>query len=382
MVKLRLTKNSKLGYMKNLFTLFIVCVVTTASAQNDFPVNKAFSHEVVTSEITLPWGIEFLPNGDMLVTDKSGKLYRVAGKKVTTISGVPEVYFENQGGLMDITLHPDYQNNGWIYISYSKGGRKDSKGTELSTTAIARAKLDGDQLVNLQEVFVAEPWEPKKGHYGSRIVFDKEGYMFFSVGERQNRDNNPQTLRNHLGKIHRTFDDGSVPDDNPFRSSPIAMPSIYSYGHRNPQGLVISPDGTIWETEHGPKGGDELNIIEPGKNYGWPVISYGINYDGTSFTELTAKEGMEQPVNYWVPSIAPCGMEWVTSNKYGDLQGDILVGSLSFQYVNRCVMENGKVVKEEKLLEGVGRVRAIEEAPDGTIYVGVENIGIVRLVRK
>ena len=368
--------------MKNIVVVAALVTSFVACAQNDFPVNESFTHEVVTDKITLPWGIDFLPNGDMLVTDKSGKLYRVVGVNVTEISGAPKVLFEGQGGLLDITIHPDYARNGWIYMSYSKGGKKDKDGKELGTTAIVRAKLEGNKLVNMQEVFEAQPYQPKRGHYGSRIVFDGKGYMYFSVGERQNRDENPQTLRNHLGKIHRTYDDGSIPDDNPFRNSPVAMPSIYSYGHRNPQGLVIDPDGTIWEVEHGPRGGDELNIIVPGKNYGWPVISYGINYDGTSFTDLTAKEGMEQPVNYWVPSIAPCGMEYVTSGKYGDLKGDILVGSLSFQYVNRCVMENGKVVKEEKLLKGIGRVRAIEEAADGTIYVGVENVGIVKLVRK
>lgn len=368
--------------MKKLVILSAVFISFVACAQNDFPVNESFTHEVVTKEISQPWGIEILPNNDLLVTDKSGKVYRVSNGKTTEISGAPKVLYEGQGGLLDITLHPKYESTGWIYFSYAKGGRKDKDGKELGTTAISRAKLQGDQLVNMQEVFEAQPYQPRRGHYGSRIVFDKDGYMFFSVGERQNRDENPQTLRNHLGKIHRTYDDGSVPDDNPFRSSPIAMPTIYSYGHRNPQGLVIAPDGTIWETEHGPQGGDELNIIEPGKNYGWPVISYGINYDGTSFTDITAKEGMEQPVSYWVPSIAPCGMEWVSSSKYGDLQGDILVGSLKFQYLNRCVMENGKVVKEEKLLNGIGRVRAVEEAPDGTIYVGVESVGIVKLVKK
>ncbi len=367
--------------MKNLALIATFLLSYSCFAQNDFPVNKSFSSEVITNEITQPWGIDFLPNGDMLVTDKSGKVYRVKNGKATEISGAPEVLFDGQGGLLDITVHPNYSENGWIYFSYAKGGKNNSEGKELATTAISRAKLKGNALTDMQEVFEAQPWSLKRGHYGSRIVFDKDGYMFFSVGERQNRDENPQTLRNHLGKIHRTLDDGSAPDDNPFRSSPIAMPTIYSYGHRNPQGLVISPDGTIWEVEHGPKGGDELNIIQPGKNYGWPVISYGINYNGTSFTDITEKDGMVQPENYWVPSIAPCGMEFVTSKKYGDLEGDILVGSLKFSYLNRCVMENGKVVKEEKLLEGIGRVRAVEQAPDGTIYVGVENVGILKLVR-
>ncbi len=361
----------------------LVFVSNKAFSQNDFPVNDSFSYEIVTSKITLPWGIDFLPDGTMMVTDKSGDLYSLKSDSPVKIMGVPKVLFERQGGLMDIKVHPDYAQNGWIYFSYSKGGKKDNKGKDLATTAIFRAKLKGDALEDVQEVFVAEPWLPTRHHYGSRIVFDKDGFMFFSVGERGRRDENPQNLRNHLGKIHRLNDDGSVPSDNPFVGSPIAMPSIYSYGHRNPQGLVISPvDGTIWETEHGPKGGDELNIIRKGKNYGWPVISYGINYDGTEFTDLTKKEGMEQPVNYWVPSIAPCGTEWVSSEKYGDLKGDILVGSLSFSYLNRCVMEENKVIKEEKLLDGVGRVRVIKQGPDGFVYVGVENRGVLRLVIK
>lgn len=368
--------------MKNILIVLSLIACLSCVAQNDFPVNDSFSSEVVTDQISQPWGIDFLPNGDMLVTDKSGKIYRVKNGKASEISGAPEVLFDGQGGLLDITVHPDYAQNGWIYFSYAKGGKKNAEGKELATTVISRAKLNDNALTNMQEVFEAQPYQPKRGHYGSRIVFDKDGYMFFSVGERQNRDENPQTLRNHLGKIHRTNDDGSIPKDNPFVGSPIAMPTIYSYGHRNPQGLVISPDGTIWESEHGPHGGDELNIIEPGKNYGWPVISYGINYDGTSFTDITKKEGMEQPVSYWVPSIAPCGMEYVTSSKYGDLEGDILIGSLKFQYLNRCVMENNKVVKEEKLLDGIGRVRVVKEGPDGIIYIGVENVGIVKLVRK
>ncbi len=215
------------------------------------------------------------------------------------------------------------------------------------------------------------------------MVFDREGFLYLSVGDRGRRDDNPQSLGNHCGKIHRILDDGTIPSDNPFTKNPNAEPSIYSYGHRNPQGLTTHPyTGQIWEHEHGPRGGDEVNIIEPGLNYGWPVISYGINYNGTKFTELTKKEGMEQPDLYWVPSIAPCGMSFVTGkDRYGAWDGNLLVGSLKFRYVNRCIVEDNKIIGEEELLKDIGRVRAIEMGPDGYIYIAIEAPGmVVRLV--
>jgi glucose/arabinose dehydrogenase len=225
------------------------------------------------------------------------------------------------------------------------------------------------------------PNTTKGQHFGSRIVFDNDGYVYFSIGERGERDVNPQDITRDCGKIYRLHDDGSVPADNPFVNTENAKTAIYSYGHRNPQGLIKNPEtGAIWDHEHGPKGGDEINIIEKGKNYGWPVISYGINYNGTSFTDITEKEGMEQPVFYWVPSIAPSGMTFVTSDKYPDWKGNILVGSLKFKYLERLVLENGKVVKREKLFEDIGRVRNVLEARDGFIYLAVEGVGIVKII--
>ncbi|MBT8385535.1 MAG: PQQ-dependent sugar dehydrogenase, partial [Bacteroidia bacterium] len=237
--------------------------------------------------------------------------------------------------------------------------------------------------VQTQLLYKASPNSTRGQHFGSRIEFDNKGYLYFSVGDRGNRDENPQDITKDGGKIYRLHDDGRIPSDNPFMNSSGAKKAIYSFGHRNPQGMVKHPQtGEIWTHEHGPKGGDEINIVKPGKNYGWPTISYGINYDGTSFTDHTALPGMEQPLHYWVPSIAPSGMEFVTSDIYPSWKGNLLVGSLKFQYVDRCVLNGDKVTKEEKLIEGVGRVRTIKQGPDGYIYVGVENVGIVKIIPK
>ena len=210
------------------------------------------------------------------------------------------------------------------------------------------------------------------------MEFDKDGFLYFSVGERGNHDVFPQNLDNDCGKVHRIYDDGKIPQDNPFVNKDNAKASVYSYGHRNPQGMAIEPkSGKIWTHEHGPRGGDEINIIQKSVNYGWPVISYGINYDGTVLTKNTKMKGMEQPLLYWVPSIAPCGMTFVKGGRYKGWEGDLLVGSLRFKYVNRCKIVNDKIVKEEKLLKNIGRVRSVEMSPDGYIYVSVENPGLI-----
>ncbi|MFY0606262.1 MAG: PQQ-dependent sugar dehydrogenase [Cyclobacteriaceae bacterium] len=355
---------------KNLLNIVFFLFSVSLLAQNDF----SFETKTVVKGVEIPWGMDWLPNGDLLITERGGKLYLWDGQ-LTEIEGTPEVVAKGQGGLLDIKVHPEYTSNGWIYLSYSKPVG------DQATTAVIRGKILNGQFVEGAEIFKAEPASGNRHHFGSRIIFDRNGYLYVSVGDRGNRDENPQKLDNHCGKIHRMNDDGSVPSDNPFAGNPIAMQTIYSYGHRNPQGLVLNPfNGEIWEHEHGPKGGDEINIIKPKVNYGWPVISYGINYSGTKFTEITAKEGMEQPEIYWVPSIAPSGMEFVSSDKYGSLKGDLLVGSLKFGYLHRCDVEEGKIVKEEKYLEGIGRVRCIRQGPDGYIYLGVEGKGVLRLI--
>ena len=349
-----------------------------ACAQDKNPVNKAHSHEIIVKDIANPWGFTFLPDGSMLINEKSGKLIHFKNDKKIEISGLPEIYNRGQGGLLDIELHPDYSKNGWIYFSYASPEGEEEGGN----TSISRAKLKDNALIEFQVLYKATPNTTKGHHFGSRMVF-KDNCLFFTIGERGNRDVNPQDITRDGGKIYRIKDDGSIPNDNPFVNTKNAKPAIYSYGHRNPQGLEIHPlTGEIWEHEHGPRGGDEINIITPAKNYGWPVITYGINYSGTKITDETEKEGMEQPIHYWTPSIAPSGMAFISSDNYGNWKNDLLVGSLKFSYLNHCTLKDGKVVKEERLLDGLGRVRSVEQGPDGYIYVGIENLGIVKLLKK
>ncbi|MBN4085544.1 PQQ-dependent sugar dehydrogenase, partial [Flavobacteriaceae bacterium AH-315-B10] len=328
-------------------------------------------------DLDIPWGMAFLPDDSILITEKSGELIHFKNGTKTSIEGLPEIYVRGQGGLMDIELDPNYKENGWIYISFASSEGEGDGGN----TAIMRAKLSGNKLVENQLLYKAGPNTKRGQHFGSRIEFDNDGYLYFSVGDRGNRDVNPQDITKDSGKIYRINNDGSIPKDNPFTDTPNAKKAIFSYGHRNPQGMIKHPKtGKVWVHEHGPRGGDEINVVEKGKNFGWPIISYGINYSGTTFTENTALPGMEQPLFYWVPSIAPSGMTFVTSNKYPDWKGNLLVGSLKFKYVERLVLKNNKVIKREKLLEGMGRVRNVKQGPDGYIYVALEGKGIVKII--
>jgi len=344
------------------------------------PENEPFLAELLIDEMHIPWGMVFLPDGGILVTEKSGELIHFANKKKTTIANMPEVYVRGQGGLLDIELHPDYKTNGWIYISYASP-EGDKKGGH---TALMRAKIKDNSLINKELLYKAGPNTTKGQHFGSRIEFDNEGYLYLSIGERGARDENPQDISRDGGKIYRFHPDGSIPEDNPFVGTSGAKTAIYSYGHRNPQGLVKHPEtGDMWDHEHGPRGGDEINIVKPGANYGWPLVTYGINYSGTEITDKTEMEGMEAPIHYWVPSIAPSGMTFVTTDKYGsDWKGSLLVGSLAFQYLERLEMNETKVIKREKLMSGVGRVRDVKEGPNGFIYVAVEGKGIYKLMPK
>lgn len=370
-------KNLVLSLTTSLIFSSIISCAEPQAPKNVEPTTTTVEYEVVVDDLDVPWGIAWLKDGSMLITERDGRLLKVKDGKRTLIGGVPEVVARGQGGLMEVRAHPNYDENGWIYFTYSSP-EGEEKGAH---TAVMRAKLEENELVEKEVLYKATPNTTKGHHFGSRIAFDKEGYMYFSIGERGERDVNPQNIERDGGKIYRLFDDGRIPEDNPFWNDNSAKKAIYSYGHRNPQGLAMHPEtGEIWEHEHGPRGGDELNIIKPGVNYGWPVITYGINYSGTKITDETAREGMEQPIHYWIPSIAPCGMTFVTSNKYSDWKGDILIGSLSFQYLERVVLDGEKVTEREKLLDGIGRVRCVEEGPDGFIYVGVENLGIVKLL--
>lgn len=348
------------------------------------PTSNVFTSEgqtikldTVVSGLTSAWGLVFLPNDELLVTDRSGDIYRVdKSRQKTQVSGGPTVLAEGQGGLLDVALHPDFAKNQLVYFSYS--AVKNEGDQKLSTTAVMRAKLTGNTLTDQKIIFEALPYAKTRHHYGSRMAFDKKGYLFVSVGERGNEKENPQSIANDLGKVHRLYDDGRIPEDNPFVKDKSARGSIYSYGHRNPQGMIINPiTGEVWTHEHGPRGGDELNIIKKGANYGWPVICYGINYDGKPITNLTAKPGMEQPLTYWLPSIAPSGIAFVEGTKYPGWKGNLMIGSLRFQYLNRCIMDGNKVVKQENILKNIGRLRNIKQAPDGYLYVSVEQPGYV-----
>lgn len=347
--------------------------------QVNTPKNTPFSAELLIDELQVPWGLEVLPDGSILVTEKSGEIIHFKDGKKTQIANVPEVYVRGQGGLLDIKLHPDYENNGWLYISYASS-EGDGKGGH---TALMRAQIKDNALTSKELLYKASPNTTKGQHFGSRIAFDNSGYLYLSIGERGARDENPQDITRDGGKIYRFFDDGRIPEDNPFVGTKNAKEAIYSYGHRNPQGLIKHPEtGEIWDHEHGPRGGDEINIVKPGKNYGWPIITYGINYSGTPITDKTEMAGMEQPIHYWLPSIAPSGMAFMSSDKYGDWKGSLLVGSLKYQYLERLVMDGNKVVDRQKLMDGIGRVRDIKEGPDGLIYVSVEGKGVYRLVPK
>lgn len=333
--------------------------------------------DTIATGFSSPWGFDQLPDGSFLITDRSGVLYKVdaAGNKIK-ITGIPDAVAEGQGGLLDIALHPKYNDNGWVYLSYSK--LKTEGGKKLTATAVVRGKIKGDQFVESQEIFVALPFTSTRHHYGSRLVFDKKGDLFISVGDRGQEKIFPQDIATQNGKIHRIHDDGRIPKDNPFAGQANAASSVYAYGVRNPQGMTMDPStGLIWETEHGPRGGDELNIIKSGVNYGWPVITYGINYDGKPISPISKKEGMQQPITYWIPSIAPSGLTFVTGDKYPSWKGSILAGSLRFNYVNRCIIKDNKVVDQEKILLNIGRVRNVEMGKDGYIYVAVEGPGAV-----
>lgn len=345
----------------------------TVTADDNDSATFSFTTQHLYDSLQNPWGMAWLPDGRLLVTEKAGDILVFKNDQFTgqKLSGVPKVMSEGQGGLLDIKLHPDYDKNKWIYISYSKpvkGG---------STTAITRFKLDGNNIVEKQDIFEAKPYLPADYHFGSRIIFDKDNFMFFSVGERGTMDKVWELTNDH-GKIHRLKDDGTVPDDNPFVKQAGAKASIWSYGHRNPQGLVYDRENNrIWGIEHGPKGGDELNLIEKGKNYGWPKTSYGINYDGTILTEKKEMPGVTNPVRYWVPSIAPCGATFVTSDKYPDWKGNILVGALALKHIARVQLSDTTYKGEEKLLQDTARFRNVEQSPDGYIYTITEGPGML-----
>jgi glucose/arabinose dehydrogenase len=327
----------------------------------------------VATGLANPWSLVFLPDGDMLVTERQGRV-RIVRKGMldpTPIPGVPMVKSAALGGLLEVALHPKFAENRFVYLTYSKPGENN-----LSTTALARGRFDGSALVDVKDIFVANTWSKSNTNYGGRIVFDRQGFLFLTVGERQEQ-NRAQDGNDHGGKVLRLRDDGTVPPDNPFVGKAGFQPEIYSLGHRSPQGLTMHPDtGAIWENEHGPLGGDEVNVILPGRNYGWPLVTYGTDYDGTKVSDATSRPDLEGPFLYFVPSIAPSGMLFYTGDRFPQWKGNLFVGSMfegrtrGTGHVRRITFNNGRPIQREPILvELRQRIRDIRQGPDGLLYL-------------
>ena len=343
---------------------------------------ETFRIETFVDGFDIPWGMAFLPNKDLIVSDRNGSLWLVnyKSKTSTQIIGVPEVRYKGQGGLLDVQVHPDFINNNFIYIGFTSYLKSKKNRT---FTSIVRFNLVNNNLIDQKIIYKADDifYSSSSIHYGTRIVFDKVGYLYFSIGDRGKRDQ-AQLLNYPNGKIHRLHDDGSIPKNNPFIQEKNAIKSIWTYGNRNPQGLAIHPvSAIIFETEHGPRGGDELNILSSGKNYGWPEITYGKNYSGTTITKYTHKEGMEQPVIHWTPSIAVCGIDFYNGEVFKNWKNDLLVSSLKFENLYRLEIKDNKVTEQEIVYRAGSRIRDVETGPEGFIYLALEDPGrIVRFI--
>ena len=352
--------------------LLSMTALTPLSAQDRSSVITSEKHTfrlaTLVTGLDNPWSVAFLPDGRMLVTERAGRL-RLVGSDFRLdpkpIEGLPESVERGQGGLFDVVLHPQYAQNGWIYWAYNAPG-PDGWGT-----ALARGKLQGQRMTSVQVLFSMLPKTRSSQHFGGRIVFDKAGMLYLTLGDRGDKDR-AQKLDDHAGSVIRLQDDGRVPADNPFINRAGALPEKWTLGNRNMQGATLHPQtGELWTHEHGPQGGDEVNVMRPGLNYGWPVITYGVNYGlGTRIGEGQAKPGMVQPLYKWVPSIAPSGMAFVNGSQFPQWQGDLLVGALRGQLLVRLVLDGEKVLREERLLQGrAGRIRDVRMGPDGLVYL-------------
>lgn len=350
-----------------------------AIAQGTVYQSALHDYRVVTvaEGLVNPWSMAFVPGGDILVTERAGRLRVIRGGKLlaTPVSGVPAVLVRGQGGLLDVVLHPNFASNRLVYLSYSK-----PTGDSAATTAVARGRLENDRLTDVQDIFVAQT-KGAPGHYGSRLAFDRNGFLFITVGDRMvapsgNLEAHPaQDISNHHGTINRIHDDGRVPTDNPFVGRDGALPEIWSYGHRNQQGLIIHPTtGDVWATEHGPQGGDELNRIVKDANYGWPVIGFGVNYgSGAAIHGGTRREGMVQPANLWVPSIGTSGLMLYTGDKFPAWKGQLFVGGLVGERVSRVTVDSTRAEFAEDIARHLGRVRDVRQGLDGFIYLAIDN---------
>jgi glucose/arabinose dehydrogenase len=355
--------------------IFAAMLPAGASAQTVRP-------ETVASGLEHPWAVAFLPGGRFLVTERPGRMRIVdaQGRAGEPLQDVPRVAAGGQGGLLDVVLDSGFQDNRTLYFCFSEPGAGGN------STALARARLAADdaRLEDVRVIFSGKPKVASSMHFGCRIVEARDGTLFLTTGERNSRKEDAQTLDNHHGKVIRVQKDGRAPRDNPFVSRSGALPEIWSYGHRNAQGAALTPEGVYWMHEHGPQGGDEINVPQAGRNYGWPVITFGENYGGGKIGEgISERQGMEQPLHQWTPSIAPSGMAFLTSDRYGaGWRGNLFVGALKFRYLSRLEVAGGKVVREHRLLPDIGRVRDVRQGPDGLLYILTDerNGKLVRVV--
>ena len=373
-----------------ILSIIFLGISSACSQKENYPPIQDFnenSFELVkiVDGIDIPWGLAFTDNTSFLVTDKKGILYHVVDGKKKIIQGVPNVVFSRQGGLLDVAVDENFISNQIIYFTASV-----SESEKGSNTSLFSAKLDGDSLVDIKQLYKASPDSEEERHFGGSILL-KNQHIYFTIGDRGNRDVNPQNLDLDGGKIYRLNVDGSIPDDNPFFNSDISKKAIWSYGHRNPQGIVNGfNDDEIWIHEHGPRGGDEINIIKDPKtngnplrerNYGWPKATYGINYSGSEITKNKTLDGVTDPYYYWTPSIAPSGMVMIKSSKiYSDWDNTLLIGSLSFRYLERLKFDDSGVIMREKLFPRIGRVRDVNLSPEGFVFISVEGEGIFKIL--
>jgi aldose sugar dehydrogenase len=364
-----------------LALLFAAAAPTVAQHEVERSAHHDYRIVTVVEGLEHPWAMAFLPDGDMLVTERPGRLRIVRDGVLLAdpVAGLPAIRVGGQGGLLDVVAHPEFERNRLIYFSYSKPNADGSAGT----TAVARARFAGDRLTQVEEIFEAAAWTVGRGHYGSRLAFDRDGYLFVTVGDRQapprgDLESHPaQDLANHYGTTVRIHDDGALPRDNPFVGRAGALPEIWSYGHRNAQGMAVHPvTNELWQNEHGPQGGDELNLIRPGINYGWPVVGHGVNYrTGSAIHEATHREGMEQPIHFWTPSIAASGLLFYTGDAFTAWRGNVFVGGLAGEQLARLTLDGHRVLNEETLVQRRGRIRDVRQGPDGFIYLAIDHRG-------
>lgn len=346
--------------MTMIFRLCLLFLLVSSAQAKEYKI------ETVAEGLSYPWAIAFLPNGDILVTERSGQLRRITDGELQQepIANLPDLHIDGQGGLLDIIPDPEFAMNHRLYLSFSIGSKR------ANALRVISARLDGNKLENITTLFTASPTKDTPHHFGGRLALMPDSTLLITVGEGFDYREKAQSLDNHFGKLIRINKDGTVPADNPFTGREDALPEIWTYGHRNPQGLLVSADGTVWLHEHGPRGGDELNRIVPGKNYGWPAITHGVDYSGAYVSPFTEAKGMEQPVTYWSPSIAPGGFCEYQGTLFPEWQGNLFVAALAEKSVRRLVMKNGKVKSQETMFtELEQRIREVRAGPDGYLYL-------------